>query len=136
MATRGLGRGVRSRASSRVAVIGSTRRIRVFVHRAPVDMRKSYDSLGALVTSALGGDLLGGDVFVFVGRDRRRAKALHWDGTGMCIYQKRLSKGRFAAPWARPGTEPLALTSTELALFFEGSELVGRMPLSPKAWVA
>lgn len=117
-------------------MIGSTRRLRVFVHRGAVDMRKSYDSLAALVTGAMGHDVLSGDVFVFVGRDRRRAKALHWDGTGICIYQKRLSKGRFSAPWLRPGEDCLAVTMSELALFFEGSELALRVPLSPQVWSA
>ena len=115
-------------------MIGSTRQLTVYVHTAPTDMRKSYDTLAALVGRDLGRDLLSGDVFLFVGRSRRRAKALYWDGTGLVLVQKRLESGRFAAPWARPATGPLCWTMTELSLFFEGSEVVGRMPLSPPAW--
>jgi len=115
-------------------MIGSTRQVRVFVHRAAVDMRKAYDSLGVIVATHFEQDLLAGDVFVFVGRDRRRAKALYWDGTGMCLFAKRLSKGRFAAPWERSGTGALMLTMSELALFCEGCEVVGHMRLSPAPW--
>jgi transposase len=95
-------------------------------------MRKSFDALSGLVTGALGRDFLSGDVFLFVGRDRKRAKALFWDGTGLCLYAKRLEQGRFASLWQREsGARPLELTVSELALFLEGSELVGRAPLSP-----
>jgi transposase len=113
-------------------VIGSTRKLAVYAYGQPCDMRKSYDALSGLVTQALGRDFLSGDVFLFVGRDRKRAKALFWDGTGLCLYAKRLEKGRFAPLW-QPGNDkqPLVLTVSELALFLEGSELVGRAPLSP-----
>lgn len=99
---------------------------RVFVHRGPADMRKSYDTLAGLVVQEMNGDVLAGDLFLFVGRDRRRAKVLHFDGTGMCILQKRLARGRFANVWERQ-----ELTPSELSLFLEGSAQVGRMPLSP-----
>lgn len=108
-------------------MIGSTRRIRVHMHRAPCDMRKSFDTLAALVTSR-NLDVVSGDLFLFVGKDRKRAKVLLFDGTGLCIYAKRLSKGRFAAAWERE-----EMTHSELALFLEGGELVGRMPVSPPA---
>lgn len=113
-------------------MIGSTRRLAVYAYGQPCDMRKSYDALSGLVTRALGRDFLSGDVFLFVGRDRKRAKALFWDGTGLCLYAKRLEKGRFAPLWQpESDKQPLVLTVSELALFLEGSELVGRAPLSP-----
>ncbi len=77
---------------------------------------------------------MSGDAFVFVGKTLRRAKVLHWDGTGLCLFAKRLSKGRFAAPWKWAGDGPVTWTMSELALFIEGSELVGRVPLSPAVW--
>lgn len=103
-------------------MIGSSRKVRVHAHRGPVDMRKSFDTLAGVVRTQMGADVLDGDLFLFVGRDRRRAKVLFFDGTGLCLYSKRLSKGRFAAPWERDGT----MTSSELALFLEGGELLAR----------
>lgn len=109
-----------------------SRAVRVLVHRTPVDMRKQYDGLAAIVARELGGDVTSGDVYVFVGKTRKRAKALAWDGTGLCLYSKKLVQGHFAAPWTCGGTTgALTLTASELALFFEGSSLVMTKPLSP-----
>jgi transposase len=94
-------------------------------------MRKSFDTLAAVVRLQMKHDVLGGDLFVFVGRRRRHAKVLWWDGTGMIVLAKRLARIRFAAPWEKRGTGALRWTLSELALFLEGSELVGRVPLSP-----
>ena len=115
-------------------MIGSSRRISVFAYPQPVDMRKAFDTLSYLVVSGFGRQLLDGDVFVFVGKDRKRAKVLWWDGTGLCLLAKRLSKGRFAAPWQCESTETVSWTTSELSLFLEGSELVGKVRLSPSAW--
>ncbi|MDC3984503.1 IS66 family insertion sequence element accessory protein TnpB [Polyangium jinanense] len=115
-------------------MIGSTRQVRVYAYREPVDMRKSFDTLTALVAQGMRRDVMSGEIFLFVSRSRQRSKVLFWDGTGLCLFSKRLAKGRFAAPWARPGDGPLVLTTSELALLLEGSELIGRMPLSPPAY--
>lgn len=112
-------------------MIGSTRRVSVYVYAAPADMRKNFDTLSGLVTEQWGRDLCSGDMFLFVGRDRKRAKILYWDGTGLCLFSKRLAKGLFAAPWSKTSTQSLVWTTTELSLFLEGSELVGRVVLSP-----
>ena len=103
---------------------------RVFVCTKPIDMRKSFDTLARVVSADLGRDPLSGEIFLFLSRTRRTAKALLWDGTGLCLYAKRLERARFAAPWRDDGA-PISLTASELALFFEGSTLVFRTPLSP-----
>jgi transposase len=117
-------------------VINLPRAVRVWVHREPVDMRKSFDTLAAVVRAGMGTDVLEGGVFVFVGRRRRTAKVLFWDGTGYVVLAKRLAKNRFVAPWQRAGEGPLQWTMNELALFLEGSDLVGRVVLSPPPWRA
>jgi len=114
-------------------MIGSTRLLRVFAYKKVTDMRKGYEGLGALVRENLKSDPMSGDLYLFVNRRRNRTKVLLYDGTGMCIYMKRLDKGLFAAPWAKDtGAESLSLTMSELALFLEGSELVFRRHLSPE----
>jgi len=112
-------------------ILGSFHQVRVFVYREPVDMRKAYDTLSALVEGPMKKKLLSGDVFAFIGRTRKRAKALYFDGTGLCLLCKRLETGHFAAPWKRPGEGPLELTMSELALLLEGRELALRVRLSP-----
>ncbi len=115
-------------------MIGSPRQVRVFVYRAPVDMRKAYDTLTVLVEGPMKKLLLSGDVFVFIGRTRKRAKALYFDGTGVCLLCKRLERGHFAAPWQQPGDGPIELTMSELSLLLEGSELALRVRLSPEPY--
>jgi len=112
-------------------MIGTTRQVTVWAYTAPCDMRKQYDSLAAVVTSLMQRDVLDGDLYVFVGRDRRRAKVLYWDGTGLCLFAKRLEKGRFISPWKHAKDGTLRMTMSELALLLEGSEFVGKFALSP-----
>jgi transposase len=97
-------------------------------------MRKQYDSLAAIVVAAMGKDPHDGALYLFVGRDRRRAKVLYFDGTGVCVFAKRLEKGRFASLWSADATTPLTMTTSELSLFLEGSELIGKIALSPPAF--
>jgi transposase len=116
-------------------MIGTTRSIRVFAYPKPTDLRKGYDGLYQLVREHLRRDPLSGDYFLFVNRNRDRAKVLLWDGTGLCIYQKRLEQGRFASLWREPAAQALQLTASELALFMEGCGEVGRRRLSPPEFV-
>ena len=114
-------------------MIGSTRTLRVWAYPEPADLRAGYDGLSALVTRQLGRDPLSGHLFIFQNRTRTRAKVLLWDGTGLCIYQKRLEQGRFACLWKDRGA--IELTMSELALFLEGSRALERVQLSPAAFV-
>lgn len=111
-------------------MIGSARQIGVYAYGEPVDMRKSFNTLSALVV-ALGKDVLSGHLFLFVSRDRKRAKVLFFDGTGLCLFAKRLDKGRFAPVYERARNGTVQMTPSELALFIEGSDAVGRVELSP-----
>jgi transposase len=117
-------------------MIGSTRQVTVYAFSQPADLRRGYDGLSALVREAMGRDELSGDLYLFVSRTRRRAKVLLWDGTGLCVYAKRLECGRFACLWDRKDASQVRLTVNELQLFLEGSKLVGRVTLSPPAVVA
>ena len=116
-------------------MIGSTRALRVWAYPAPADLRKGFDGLAGLVSTTLQQDALRGDCYLFVNRDRTRAKVLLWDGTGLCVYHKRLEQGRFAALWTTSGDGSAmvrTLTLSELSLFLEGCVLLGRTTLSPE----
>jgi transposase len=111
-------------------ILGTSRAVRVFAYPEAVDLRKGYDGLYGLVKLGLGRDPLSGDLFLFSNRRRHACKVLVWDGTGLCIFQKRLERGRFASLFREDG-KSVELTASELALFIEGCELIGRRALSP-----
>jgi transposase len=99
---------------------------RVFLFLTPSDMRKSYDTLAALVTQV---DMnpLSGDLFVFTNRPRNRFKILLWETGGYWLCSKRLEAGIFAVPFVTSSDEAQAYTleinMTELRLLIEGIEL-------------
>lgn len=112
-------------------MIGSTRAVGVWAYPKPTDLRKGYNGLFGLVKNGLNRDPLSGDLYLFTNKNRTGCKVLLYDGTGLCIYMKRLERGRFAALWRDGIDAPLRLTSSELTLFIEGCQLVGRERLSP-----
>ena len=70
-------------------------RIRIFLCIKPVDMRRSFDGLSALVKNHLGEDPLSVHLFVFINRRRTYLKILFFDRSGYCIWAKRLESGQF-----------------------------------------
>ena len=104
---------------------------RVFAYPAPVDLRKGFDGLYGLVEQGLRQDPLHGDLFLFVAASRRRCKVLLWDGTGLCLFQKRLEHGTFAKLWL-DDEQVVRLTQRELAMFLEGSTFFARRAIDAK----
>lgn len=112
--------------------LGSMPRARVFAATQPTDLRKSFDTLSRVVREDLGHDPVSGDLFLFINKRRTRAKVLFYDGSGLCLFIKRLEQGRFAAPWERAHEGALRMSRAELALFLEGSPVVFVGRLSPE----
>ena len=77
--------------------------IQVLVATKPVDFRKQSDGLAAIVSQALAADPFCGTVYVFRSKRADRVKLLWWDGTGICLLNKRLEGGQFrpCAAWLR-----------------------------------
>lgn len=71
---------------------------RILAYRDPVDMRKSFNGLVALVSNVLEKDPLSGALFVFFNRRGNYMKLVTWDRTGYCLFAKRLERGRFRLP--------------------------------------
>lgn len=113
-------------------ILTPSRAVRVFAFPAPADLRNGYNGLFGLVQNGLKADPMCGDLFLFVNESRKLCKVLVWDGTGLCIFQKRLERGCFAKLWRDDG-QVVKLTQSELALFIEGCTLIDRRSLSPVA---
>ena len=71
---------------------------RILAYNEPVDMRKSFNGLVALVQGVLQEDPLSGSLFVFFNRRGNYMKLVTWDRTGYCLFAKRLEQGRFRLP--------------------------------------
>jgi transposase len=99
-------------------VIGPTGAVRVMVATRPVDFRKGADGLAALVRETMGADPFGGAVYVFRAKRADRIKLIFWDGTGMCLYAKRLEDGGFRWPTVEDGV--IRLTAAQLSALLEG----------------
>ncbi|MDY7110164.1 MAG: IS66 family insertion sequence element accessory protein TnpB [Planctomycetota bacterium] len=97
--------------------------VRVFLHAAPTDMRKGFDSLAALVREGMGHDPLSGHLFLFISRRRDRIKLLYWDRDGYALWYKRLEQGTFRVPRTAPGAAVAELTASELAMLLDGIDL-------------
>lgn len=105
-------------------MIGLPAGTRVWLAAGLTDMRRGFDGLAALVQGALTQDPFSGHVFVFRGRRGDIVKVLWWDGQGMCLFAKRLEKGRFIWPQADSGS--VALSPAQLSMLLEGIDW--RMP--------
>jgi transposase len=99
-------------------VIGLPAGTRIWLVAGATDMRKGFDGLSALVQTLLRGDPFSGQLFVFRGRRGDRVKVLWWDGQGLCLYYKRLERGRFVWPRAEDGV--VHLTPAQLSMLLEG----------------
>ncbi len=100
--------------------------VKIYVAAQPVDARKSFDGLAAVVESEFGLEPLSGHVFVFVNRRGHIAQLLFWDRTGFCVVKKRLEAGTFRLARKPDGTTPhVEIDSAELALMLEGIDLDG-----------
>ena len=114
-------------------MIGTTRQMQVWAYAEPVSMHKGFDGLFGIAQNAMGRNPLTGDLYLFVARNRRQARVLWWDGSGLVVYAKRLERGRFNAPWEGDRDKPWCLSHSELMLFLDGSPLVGHYEVSPPA---
>jgi transposase len=99
-------------------MIGPTGSVRVLVATKPVDFRKGAEGLAALVREDIKADPFSGAVYVFRAKRADRVKLIFWDGTGMCLFAKRLEKGAFRWPNIRDGV--MRLSAAQLSALLEG----------------
>ena len=94
--------------------------MRILVAIDSVDLRKGIDGLAMLVQGVLRQDPFSGHLFVFRGRKANLIKIVFWDGTGLCLFTKRLEHGVFLWPPSVEPGETLSLTSMQLSLLIDG----------------
>ena len=100
------------------AMIAPPANARIWIAAGVTDLRRGFGGLSALVQTALEQDPYAGHVFVFRGRRGDLIKLLWWDGDGLCLFAKRLERGRFVWPKTDSGT--VALTRAQLSMLLEG----------------
>ena len=98
--------------------------VQVFIALAPVDMRYGFERLSGLVTACVGYEARSGALFVFVGKRRATLKILFFDGTGLCLFYKRLDRGTFRLPDApREGATHVEIDDATLEALLDGIEI-------------
>jgi len=84
----------------------------------PVDFRKGAEGLAALVREEMKSDPFSGAVYVFRAKRADRVKLIYWDGTGVCLFAKRLEDGSFRWPTVQDGV--IRLSAAQLSALLEG----------------
>jgi transposase len=99
-------------------MIGLPTGTQIWIAAGVTDLRRGFDGLSAIAQTALEQNPFSGHVFVFRGRRGDLIKLLWWDGDGLCLFAKRLERGRFVWPQAENGS--VSLTKAQLSMLLEG----------------
>jgi transposase len=99
-------------------MIGPPTNTQIWIAAGVTDLRRGFTGLSALVQSKLEKRPLSGQVFIFRGRRGDLVKLIWFDGDGLCLFAKRLERGRFVWPQATEGT--VSLTRAQLSMLLEG----------------
>lgn len=91
---------------------------RIFLACGATDMRKGFDGLAVLVQQVLDQSPHSGALFAFRGKRGDLVKLLWYDGQGLCLFSKRMDRGRFIWPSTATGT--VAMTAAQLSMLLEG----------------
>lgn len=99
-------------------MIGPPSNTQIWIAAGVTDLRRGFDGLSALVQNKLEKSPLSGQVFIFRGRRGDLVKLLWFDGDGLCLFSKRLERGKFIWPPATEGS--VSLTRAQLSMLLEG----------------
>ena len=91
---------------------------RIWIEAGVTDLRRGFVGLGAMVQTVLKENPFSGQVFVFRGRRGDLVKLLWFDGDGLCLFAKRLERGRFIWPKVEGGS--VSHTRAQLSMLLEG----------------
>jgi transposase len=99
-------------------MIGPPSNTQIWIAAGVTDLRRGFDGLSALVQNKLEKSPLSGQVFIFRGRRGDLVKLIWFDGDGLCLFSKRLERGKFIWPQATEGS--VSLTRAQLWMLLEG----------------
>ena len=111
------------------------RGVEVFVGTAPIDLRWSFDRLSDIATERVGRPARSGALFVFFGKRRDAIKVLFFDGTGLCLFYKRLDKGTFRLPEVTCDATSLVIDERALDDLLDGIDVEPKVAPVRKARV-
>ena len=97
--------------------------VEVFVGLDPIDLRWGFERLSGVVGEKLGRSARSGALFVFFGKRRSALKVIFFDGTGLCVFYKRLDQGTFRIPTGPEGATTLAIEERALDDLLDGIDL-------------
>jgi len=93
---------------------------KIFIHKAPVDMRKSIAGLSVIVDQEMGISLQSDSLFIFCNKRRTHLKMLYFDKSGFALWLKKLESSKF--PWAKQSIskDTIEMSCADLKLLLEG----------------
>ena len=94
---------------------------RIYLYRDPVDIRKSYRGLAAIVEQELGHNPFEGGLYAFTNRQRNKIKLLMWEDNGFVLYYKALAEEKFR--WPRPEDEVMPLSGEQINWLLDGYDI-------------
>ena len=107
------------------------RGVEVFVGLDPIDLRWSFDRLSGVALERVGRDARCSALFVFFGKRRDALKVLFFDGSGLCLFYKRLDRGTFRLPEAPAGATSVAIDEHVLDDLLDGIDVEARKSTKP-----
>jgi transposase len=94
---------------------------RIYLYREPVDFRKSFRGLAAIVEQELGHNPFAGGLYAFTNRQRNKIKCLFWEDNGFVLYYKSLAEEKFR--WPRTGDQVMLLTGQQINWLLDGYDI-------------
>ncbi|MGH7435708.1 MAG: IS66 family insertion sequence element accessory protein TnpB [Polyangiaceae bacterium] len=104
------------------------RGVEIFVSIEPIDLRWSFDRLSGIASERIGREARSGALFVFLGKRRDAIKVLFFDGSGMCLFYKRLDKGTFRVPEIGGAATSVAIEESALDDLLDGIDVEVKGP--------
>jgi transposase len=104
------------------------RGVEIFVGVEPIDLRWSFDRLSGIAAERIGREARSGALFVFFGKRREAIKVLFFDGSGLCLFYKRLDKGTFRLPTLAADATSVAIEESALDDLLDGIDVEAKAP--------